>query len=602
MARFSTRRHPAPTCGRASRRYGGAAYVVSNGIIYFSEFSDQRLYRLKPGGVPEPMTPQGLCRYADATVDVRRRRLICVREDHAIRGREPFSDSAKPKKAPDPELPLPDPETTIVAIPLDGPETEGEVLASGSDFYSTPRLSPDGSHLAWLSWRHPNMPWNGTELWLADVGADGRLEHARTIAGGDNESIYQPGWSPDGLLYFVSDRTNWWNLYRAHHDEIEPVYPIDADCGRPQWTLGSATWSFTDDKTLVVACAKNGQWNLRRLRLSSSTDAKGGLRIAEDTELTAFEPGEYLAANQSHVVFLGGSPHTPDAILRIDLATRTAETVRASSARPDAATLSLPQAIEFPTEGGLTAHAFFYSAESRLPDPPPLIVMSHGGPTGAASARFDPEIQFWTRHGFAVVDVNYGGSSGFGRAYRERLDDNWGVVDVADCVNAAAYLSRERLADPHRLVIRGRSAGGYTTLAALTFRPDVFAAGASYYGIGDLELLVNDTHKFESRYCDRLVGPYPERRDLYLERSPIHYVDRLACPLILFQGLDDKVVPPEHAERMAAAVRAKGLRVELVEFPGEGHGFRRAETIARCRDEELAFYRAALGIPLLSSQ
>jgi dipeptidyl aminopeptidase/acylaminoacyl peptidase len=220
--------------------------------------------------------------------------------------------------------------------------------------------------------------------------------------------------------------------------------------------------------------------------------------------------------------------------------------------------------------------------------------MSHGGPTGAASARFDPEIQFWTSHGFAVVDVNYGGSSGFGRAYRERLDGNWGVVDVADCVNAAAYVSRERLADPHRLVIRGRSAGGYTTLAALTFRPDVFAAGASYYGIGDLELLVNDTHKFESRYCDRLVGPYPERRDVYLERSPIHYVDRLACPLILFQGLDDKVVPPEHAERMAAAVRAKGLRVELVEFPGEGHGFRKAETIARCRDAELAFYLAAL--------
>jgi dipeptidyl aminopeptidase/acylaminoacyl peptidase len=338
------------------QEYGGAAYIVSDGVIYFSEFSDQRLYRLKSGGVPEPMTPPGPCRYADATVDARRRRLICVREGHAIRGREPFSDSANPKKAPDPELPPPDPETTIVAIPLDGPETEGDVLASGSDFYSTPRLSPDASRLAWLSWRHPNMPWNGTELWLADVGADGRLEHARTIAGGDNESIYQPGWSPDGVLHFVSDRTNWWNLYRAHHGEIEAVYPIDADCGRPQWLLGSATWSFTDDRTLVVARAQVGRWTLRRLILSSSTDA---LRIADDTELTAFEPGEYLVANPSYVVFLGGSPDTPDAIVQIDLSTRTAETVRASSAAPDAATLSLPQAIEFPTEDGLTAHAFF---------------------------------------------------------------------------------------------------------------------------------------------------------------------------------------------------------------------------------------------------
>jgi dipeptidyl aminopeptidase/acylaminoacyl peptidase len=332
------------------------------------------------------------------------------------------------------------------------------------------------------------------------------------------------------------------------------------------------------------------------------------VQIAEDTELTAFEPGEYLAATQSHVVFLGGASDTPDAVLRIDLATRKTETIRASSRAPDPATVSVPQAVEFPTEDGLTAHAFFYgpgpdTADRRTSvvpeepgpaEPPPLIVMSHGGPTGAASARFDAEIQFWTGHGFAVVDVNYGGSTGFGRAYRERLDGNWGIVDVADCINAAAYLSRERLADPHRLVIRGRSAGGYTTLAALTFRPDVFAAGASYYGIGDLELLANDTHKFESRYCDRLVGPYPERRDLYRERSPIHYVDRLACPLILFQGLDDKVVPPEHAERMAAAVRAKGLRVDLVEFPGEGHGFRKAETIAHCREVEFAFYLEAL--------
>jgi dipeptidyl aminopeptidase/acylaminoacyl peptidase len=549
--------------------YGGAAYVVSGGTIYYSEFADQRLYRLEPRGTPEPLTPPGDWFYADCTINVSRMRLVCVREDHTAPKREAVN--------------------TLVSMRLDGPPTAGQVIVSGHDFYSTPRFNPDGSRLAWLAWRHPHMPWDGTELWAADVGRDDELEQPTRVAGGDDESIFQPGWSPDGELYFVSDRTGWWNLYRVRAGRVEAIHPMSADFGRPQWMLGTSTWAFADGSHLVVTYSENGRWRLATIDLST------GALAPVDTEL---EPGESVAATRTHAVFVGGSALAPDAVVRIDVVTGAVETIRVASAAGVApGYLSTPHSIEFPSSDGLTAHAFYYAPRNRDftgPDDerPPLIVISHGGPTAAHRATLNLDIQYWTSRGFAVVAVNYGGSSGYGRVYRQRLNGQWGVVDVADCVSAARFLVAQGKVDADRLIIRGNSAGGYTTLAALTFHPEVFKAGASYYGIADIEMMARDTHKFESRYFDSLLGPYPASRDVYRGRSPIHFVDRLSCPLILFQGLEDKVVPPSQSRTMADAVRAKGLPVAFLTFEGEQHGFRKADTISRCLGAELFFYGA----------
>jgi dienelactone hydrolase len=549
--------------------YGGASYAVSRGTVYYTEFGDQRLYRLAPAGQPEPLTPPGDWFYADFAIDLARGRLVCVREDHSGRGREAV--------------------TSLVSIPLGGPPSAGDIVAAGYDFYASPRLSPDGSCLLWLSWRHPQMPWDGTELWVASVGSDGALEKPIRIAGDDAESIFQPGWSPDGLLYFVSDRTGWWNLYRARDDRVEAVCQMAAEFGRPMWQLGTSTWAFADASRIVAACAQDGRWRLVTLDVTTGRLAP----VATD-----LEPADSVTSTRTHAVLVGGSTVAPDAVARVDLATGAVETLRAaSSTGVDAAFLSAPEAIEFPTGDGLTAHAFSYAPRSgifRAPpgERPPLIVVSHGGPTAASHRRLNLEVQYWTSRGFAVVDVNYGGSTGYGRAYRQRLREQWGIVDVADCVNAAKHLVAQGTADGNRLIIRGRSAGGYTTLAALTFASGVFKAGGSYYGVGDLELLARDTHKFESRYLDSLIGPYPARRELYERRSPIHFVDRLSCPIILFQGLEDRVVPPDQSRIMADAARAKGLPVALLTFEGEQHGFRKAETIIRCLDSELFFYGA----------
>jgi dipeptidyl aminopeptidase/acylaminoacyl peptidase len=553
--------------------YGGAACTVCRGSIYYSEFADQRLYRLEPGGTPEPLTPPGHWFYADGSIDESRQRLVCVREDHTATGGEAV--------------------TTLVSLPLAGPTTAGEVICSGHDFYSTPRFSPDGSRLSWLAWRHPNMPWDGTELWVADVERDGTLEPPTRVAGSDTEAIFQPGWSPDGTLYFVSDRTGWWNLYRVRDHEAEPVCAMSKDFGRPQWQLGMSTWAFADRSRLVVAYQELGRWRL------ATIDSQTGAFTPVPMNL---EPGENVAATRSHAVFVGGSVAAPDAIVRVELATGAVETIRAASdVALDTDYLSAPEPIEFPTEGGLTAHAFYYAARNRdftgsPGERPPLIVISHGGPTASTSTRLNLEVQYWTSRGFAVVDVNYGGSSGYGRAYRRRLDRQWGIVDVADCVNAATYLATHGQADPDRFIIRGRSAGGYTTLAALAFRPDVFKAGASYYGISDLEAMARETHKFESRYLDNLIGPYPAQRDIYRARSPIHFVDRLACPLIFFQGLEDEVVPPNQAQMMADAMRARGVPVALLTFEGEQHGFRKDATIVSCLEAELYFYSAVFDL------
>jgi dipeptidyl aminopeptidase/acylaminoacyl peptidase len=561
--------------------YGGGAYVAANGIVYFSNFSDQRVYRVTAAGDPAPMTPEGQWFYADYVIDPRHPRLVCVREDHSGAG-EAVS--------------------TIAGLPLDG-ASPGEVIVSGHDFYSTPRFNADGSRLCWLAWRHPNMPWDGTELWVADVTESGALAGARLVAGGDPESIYQPGWGPDGTLYFVSDRGGWWRLFRSDRGgqstfEVITEPPADAEFGRPQWVFGTATWVFVAPSRLLGAYTQHGRWHL------ADVDVESGEWHRIDTPL---EPHDWMAADPAaavpRAVLVAGSPTRADAVVRLDLASGATEVLRASSTLElDTRDISRPEPIDFATADGQIAHAIYYApanAEAAGPrsERPPLIAISHGGPTTATNATFDLKVQFWTSRGFAVIDVNYRGSSGYGRAYRDALRFNWGVADVADMVHAARHLVNTGRADPARLIIRGGSAGGYTTLAALTFHPGVFTAGASYYGISDVEVLVHDTHKFESRYLDSLIGPYPAARETYRARSPIHFIDRLACAIVLFQGLEDRVVPPNQSEMMATAARAKGLPVAYLAFPGEQHGFRKAETIVRSLEAELYFYSVVFGFP-----
>ena len=581
--------------------YGGGACVVDAGVAWLSNFSDQRLYRVDcrtDDAVPRAVTPEGPWRFADGCVDRRRRRLICVREDHGVAS---------------------EPVNALVSIAFDGSTGAGTVLAHGDDFYSTPRLSADGRRLAWICWRHPNMPWDGTELWVAEVDDDGALTNAVRVAGGDRESIYQPGWLADGSLVFATDRSGSWHLYRTlpkGSDSGADLYGppvteivkhpiVRSEFGRPQWIFGTATWMQVDAERLLVSYTRDGRWSLATIDL-----ATGDLR---DVPMD-LEPLEWLAATPTHAVVVAASPAEPEAVVRIDLMSGASEVIRSSMLVSQAAhkglprsdqhgmtlSLSRPQTIQFPTAGGAQAYAFFYppandAFEGSADEKPPLIVISHGGPTTATRDVLDLKVQFWTSRGFAVADVNYRGSSGYGRAYREALNGQWGIADVEDTIAVARHLVAEGKADPARLIIRGGSAGGYTTLAALTFHPGIFRAGASYYGICDLEVLARDTHKFESRYLDSMVGPYPERQALYRERSPIHFVDRLSCALILFQGLEDKVVPPNQSQMMADAVRAKGLPVAYVTFAGEQHGFRKAETIVRSLEAELYFYGAVFG-------
>ena len=568
---------PAPFNARTLvHEYGGGAFAVDRGTVYFSNYADQRLYRQVPGAPPEAITPAGAWRYADGVVDPRRGRIVCVREDHT----DPSHEAVN----------------ALVSVDLRAPDG-GRVLASGNDFYSSPRLSPDGARLAWLQWRHPNMPWDGTEVWVAELGQDGALHRAARVAGGEAESIFQPEWSPAGVLHFVSDRTGWWNLYRWQAGRVEPLCEMEAEFGAPQWVFGMSTYAFESPERVVCAVRRQGGWRLARLDTAA--------RTLQEIE-TPYTEIWGVRATRGRAVFGAGSPDSFDAIVRLDLHTGGRDTLRsAAAAAVDPGYLSIPAAIEFPTEGGLTAHAYFYAPRNRdftapSGEKPPLLVRSHGGPTGATPATLNLGIQYWTSRGFAVLDVNYGGSTGYGRRYRERLNGQWGIVDVDDCANGARYLAARGLADERRLAIRGGSAGGYTTLCAVTFR-SAFTAGASHFGIGDLEVFVRDTHKFESRYLDRLIGPYPERRDLYRARSPIHFVDRISCPLILFQGLEDKIVPPNQAELMVQAVRAKGLPVAYVPFEGEQHGFRRAENIKRALDAELYFYSRIFGFPLADS-
>ncbi|MDX1665482.1 MAG: S9 family peptidase [Candidatus Promineifilaceae bacterium] len=561
--------------------YGGGAFWVSRGELFFVNFDDQRIYRQTAGEAPHPITPPNVdLRYADGVVDWQRARIICVREDHTVAGGEPLN--------------------ALVGVALGGGDEGGEILVMGDSFYASPRLSPDGNHLAWLAWNHPQMPWQGTELWVGAVDGDGRVTDRHLVAGGPDESLFQPEWGPEGAgaLYFISDRSGWWNLYRqplAAGAEAEAValLPREREFGLPQWQFGRQSYGLTAGGALICLYLEQGEWRMAML----APAGPGG-------ELTPmvlpYNELSHLAVGADSVAVVAGGPAELPALLRIDLKTQQVAVLRRAGELPlDAGTFSLPEEIAFPTGDGERAYAYYYPPhnphyQGPAEEKPPLLVMSHGGPTSRTPSHLQLRIQFWTSRGFAVLDVNYRGSTGYGRAYRQKLDGQWGLVDVEDCIAGARYLIERGDVDPERLAIRGGSAGGYTTLCALTFH-DFFHAGASYFGVSDLEALTRETHKFESRYLDSLVGPYPEMQELYRQRSPVHFVEQLSCPIIFFQGLEDAVVPTAQAELMVDALRRQGLPVAYLPFAGEQHGFRRAETIRRALEAELYFYSRIFG-------
>jgi len=544
--------------------YGGGAFTVHKGVIYFSNFKDGHLYRQSMDGSPEILTPAEDYRYADIIVDEKRNRLICIREDHTGEGEAVNS---------------------IVSINLNGNDN-GTILIAGNNFYSNARLNPDGNKLAYLTWNHPNMPWDGTELWVADVTEDGTLQNPTLITGSASESIFQPEWSSDGILHFVAEPTGWWNLYRWVNGKAEALHPMEAEFGMPQWIFGMSTYAFISTNKILCSYTQNGLWFLAFLEIDTKK-----FTIIE----SPYTDIHFPRAGNGFVIFSAGSPSQPDSLIRMDVETLKMETIKqAFEVTVGAEYLSQAKPISFPTTGGKSAHAIYYAPQNKdfaAPEneKPPLMVISHGGPTGATGTTLEYGIQYWTSRGFAVLDVNYGGSTGYGREYRQRLNRNWGIVDVDDCCNAALYLVEQRLADPNRLAIRGGSAGGFTTLACLAFK-DVFKAGASHFGVSDLEALAIDTHKFESRYLDSMIGPYPARKDLYDQRSPINFAQNIKCPIILFQGDEDKVVPPSQSQLMFEAVRAREIPTAYVLFEGEQHGFRKAESIKRALEGELYFY------------
>ncbi len=555
--------------------YGGGAYLVHQGTVYFSNFADQRLYRQRAGEPPEALTPAvtpaaGL-RYADAVADPQRQRLICVVEDHRQSGEAV---------------------NAIATIPFTGGTPR--ILVSGNDFYSSPRLSPDGRQLAWITWNHPQMPWDGTELWLANVSEDGSLSRPQRLVGNVKESVCQPQWSPGGALHFISDATGWWNLYRWEGERAQALFPMEAEFAGPQWNFGQSSYGFEDSQNIICTYIYEGTTRLARFDTLA--------RSMDEIEMPYSGIGS-LQVGEGFAIFLAASKTKPSALVRFDLATHSMTELRQSSGlKVNAGYISEPEVLSFPTTGGFNAYGIYYrpqnkDCEAPVTERPPLLVKTHGGPTAAASSAFNLAIQYWTSRGFAVLDVNYGGSTGYGRAYRNRLQGKWGIVDVDDCANGARYLVDQGKADVDRLAIDGGSAGGYTTLAALTFR-DVFKAGASYYGVSDMASLAEETHKFEARYLDSLVGPYPEKKAIYDERSPINAVDQLSCPIIFLQGSEDKIVPPNQAETMVNALKEKGIPVAYLLFEGEQHGFRKAENIKRALDAELSFYSQIFGFEI----
>jgi dipeptidyl aminopeptidase/acylaminoacyl peptidase len=564
-----------------AHEYGGGAYTVRDGTVYFVNKVDQRIYRQAEGDEPEPITPDtdGTQRFADGIITDDGRWWIGVRERHDL----------GPAMA--------DVVNELVAVPVDG-SAGPRTIVGGRDFYATPAISPDGSTLSFLAWDLPWMPWDGCELFVAPIDAEAQVGEPTLLAGADGkESIWQPTWSPDGDLVFASDRSGWWNLERiaGGRGERSVIHTAEAEFGYPMWAFGERSFAFRDDGTIACLFDQGGRTNV------ALVDPATGELTRMDLPHDALGLGPNIATEGSAIVLIAGSSRIPEEVVWLDFTTRSVESLRTSvPERIDAAFLSEPEAIEFPTEGGLTAHALSYPPtnpgfDGPEDEGPPLIVMSHGGPTSNATSTYDLTKQFWTSRGFAVVDVNYGGSTGYGRAYRQRLNGNWGVVDLDDCVNAARHLVASGRVDGDRLLIRGGSAGGYTTICALTFT-DAFAAGATYFGIADLvPFATGDTHKFESRYEHTLIGPWPEAEATYRERSPINFVDRISTPMLVLQGSEDHVVPPAQAELIVGALRERGLPHAYLLFEGEGHGFREASTIVEARNAELSFYAQILG-------
>ncbi len=549
---------PAPFNVRSRvHEYGGGDIVIDGKTILFSNFDDQQLYRVDGKEIVRFTNEEG-CRFADG----------CASGDFLYYVMEAHGKTV---------------ENCLVAI--DG---QGKVnrIAEGCDFYSGPRVSPDGKKLAYYCWNHPNMPWDGGELRVAELNGDGTLGKTDVVAGGVEESINQHEWGPDGRLYYTSDRSGWWNLYC----EGESLFPMEAEIGSPQWHFKQTFFDFWGTK-IVLVYSQLGADNLALL-------ADGELQKVD----LPFTSIQNVAVSGDHLYFVGASPQIPAAFVQYHLQTGKWNPLKVSQDPLSSEVISEPLAIEFPTTGGGTAHAFYYppkngdywGLEGELP---PLLVLSHGGPTYHKTPQYELELQYWTSRGIAVVDVNYGGSSGYGRAYRDRLKGAWGIMDVDDCTNAALYCAEQGLADRNRLCIAGGSAGGYTTLACLAFR-DVFRAGASFFGVSDLEALALDTHKFESHYLDSLVGPYPDRKDLYLERSPIHHADQIKCPIILLQGDEDEIVPPAQSELMYLSLLKRGIPTAYLLFAKEQHGFRQAANIRRSIEAEAYFFSKIFGFEL----
>jgi dipeptidyl aminopeptidase/acylaminoacyl peptidase len=539
--------------------YGGGALLIGKSAIYFVHDGDQQIYIRKSNGDVNRITAKEKARFADGCESPTDGSLFYVMEEHVE-------------------------EKVINTIVQVNPSSGNiEIIVSGNDFYSNPRISSDGKQLAYITWNDPNMPWDGTELWVLDLAT----KKQKKIAGGTSESIANPKWATDGSLYYVSDRSNWWNLY----SEKKKIPNLEGEFTYPQWVFGTSWVEFTD-VGIVVSYAKMGSNRFAKL--------EDGTWKSIDLPYTGVLT---MNAEGNELVMIATSPNQPNSVIHYDLKTGKTTTVKSAIARlPDPAYISQPKSIEYPTADNKTAFAFYYPpcnpAFQGMPnEKPPLLVMSHGGPTAHLTPSFNQEILYWTSRGFAIAVVNYGGSTGYGREYRDRLKGTWGIVDVDDCCNAALYCAKQGLADRNRLTIEGGSAGGYTTLAVLAYR-DVFRVGADYFGVSDLVGLATFTHKFEGRYLDQLVGPYPEMKDLYIERSPLYNADKIRCPVIIFQGAEDAVVPPAQSETMYNSLVERKIPTAYLLFPGEQHGFRRAENVARALEAQLYFFSKVLGFPL----
>ncbi len=559
--------------GSRVHEYGGGAYLPAGRTLFACSQGDQRLYRIDGQRDPVPITPEpptpASLRYADLRLVSSGELLVCVRERH--QGADVVNE--------------------LVALPGDG-SAEPWVVAGGHDFYAAPRPSPDGRRLAWLTWDRPCMPWDGADLWVADLGPDGRLGPARHVAGGPAESVVQPEWDAEGVLHFVSDRSGWWNLYRERHGQVESLVAMAAEFADAPWELDYSSYAFMADGRIACRYRHRGCDHLGLL------DPESGRLTDLPIPSTSLKP--YLRAVGDRLAFIGASPTASSAVATLHAPTGRLEVLAGAEVSLDPTWVSVPQPIEFPTRDSQTAPALYYPPTvPEVTGPPeagpPLLVQAHPGPTTDAKARLDLRTQFFTSRGFAVVDVNYAGSTGYGRGYRERLTGQWGVADVADCLDAARFLVQAGEVEGRQLLISGESAGGFTALCALA-ADDFFAGGASRFAIADLETFRRQAPKFQAHELDRLVGPYPEAAATYRARSPLHAVDRIARPVLLVHGLEDTVVPPSQAQAMAEALARRGVRHMLLTFSGEGHGFRRPESIRRGVEVELSFYLAALGL------